>query len=73
MQAKYADDKPSDCSVCDFWRNDRTGCSLGQDSCYYLIAVPPRPENECDGCPYGQAHPCIGWCTKKAMREVGIK
>ncbi|MFQ7159306.1 MAG: hypothetical protein ACLRPX_06660 [Ruthenibacterium sp.] len=73
MQAEYAADKPNDCRFCYFWKNDSTGCSLGKDNCYYLIAVPPKPKSECDGCPYGRAHPCIGWCTKKVMREVGIK
>lgn len=73
MQAEYAADKPNDCRFCYFWKNDSTGCSLGKDNCYYLIAVPPKPKSKCDGCPYGRAHPCIGWCTKKVMREVGIK
>ena len=40
--------------------------------CYYLISLPPKPKSECDGCPYGRDHPCIGWCTKKVMREVGL-
>ena len=72
MQAEYAADKPNDCRFCYFWKNDSTGCSLGKDNCYYLIAVPPKPKSECDGCPYGRAHPCIGWCTKQAMRAVGL-
>ena len=21
----------------------------------------------------GRDHPCIGWCTKKVMREVGLR
>ena len=41
--------------------------------CYYLISLPPKPKSECDGCPYGRDHPCIGWCTKKVMREVGLR
>ena len=44
MQAEYAADKPNDCRFCYFWKNDSTGCSLGKDNCYYLIAVPPKPK-----------------------------
>lgn len=69
----YAADKPSDCHYCYFWTNGRKGCRLGRNNCYYLISLPPKPKSECDGCPYGRDHPCIGWCTKKVMREVGLR
>ena len=69
----YTADKPSDCHYCYFWTNGRKGCRLGRNNCYYLISLPPKPKSECDGCPYGRDHPCIGWCTKKVMREVGIR
>ncbi len=68
----YTADKPSDCHYCYFWTNGRKGCRLGRNNCYYLISLPPKPKSECDGCPYGRDHPCIGWCTKKVMREVGL-
>ena len=61
----YTADKPSDCHYCYFWTNGRKGCRLGRNNCYYLISLPPKPKSECDGCPYGRNHPCIGWCTKK--------
>ena len=48
------------------------GCRLGRNNCCYLILLPPKPKSECDGCPYGRDHLCIGWCTKKVMREVGL-
>ena len=32
-----------------------------------------KEKSDCDGCPYGRVHPCIGWCTKQIMREIGIK
>lgn len=67
----YAADKPDDCRFCYFWKNRKQGCRLGKENCYYLISVPPKPKTECDGCPYGRDHPCIGWCTKKIMRDVG--
>ena len=69
----YAADKPSDCHYCYYWTNGRKGCRLGRNNCYYLISLPPKPKSECDGCPYGRDHPCIGWCTKKVMREVGLR
>ena len=69
----YAADKPSDCHYRYFWTNGRKGCRLGRNNCYYLISLPPKPKSECDGCPYGRDHPCIGWCTKKVMREVGLR
>ena len=69
----YSPDKPNDCRYCHFWKNNKTGCCLGEDKCYYLISVPQKPKSECDGCPYGRDHPCIGWCTKKILKEVGVR
>ena len=69
----YTADKPSDCHYCYFWTNGRKGCRLGRNNCYYLISLPPKSKSECDDCPYGRDHPCIGWCTKKVMREVGLR
>lgn len=66
----YTVDKPSDCHYCYFWTNGRKGCRLGRNNCYYLISLPPKPKSECDGCPYGRDHPCIGWCTKKVNRSL---
>lgn len=62
----YAAEKPDDCRFCYFWKNRKQGCRLGKGNCYYLISVPPKPKTECDGCPYGRDHPCIGWCTRKS-------
>ena len=66
----YTADKPSDCHYCYFWTNGRKGCRLGRNNCYYLISLPPKPKSECDGCPYGRDHPCIGWCTKKVISKA---
>lgn len=71
-QAIYAEDKPSDCRLCYFWKNNKKGCSLGVENCYYLIQAPGKTKTDCDGCPYGRDQPCIGWCTKKILRELGI-
>jgi hypothetical protein len=69
----YSPDKPNDCCYCHFWKNNKTGCCLSEENCYYLISVPPKPKSECEGCPYGRDHPCIGWCTRKIMKEVGVR
>ena len=66
----YTADKPSDCHYCYFWTNGRKGCRLGRNNCYYLISLPPKPKSECDGCPYGRDHPCIGWCTKSGKQFI---
>lgn len=31
----------------------------------------PKPE-KCRNCPYGRDSPCIGWCTKKILQELGL-
>lgn len=71
---KYAADKPENCKHCYFWKRNKKCCGLGEENCYYLIttSLKKKPESECDGCPYGREHPCIGWCTKKIMREIGL-
>ena len=46
----YSPDKPNDCRYCHFWKNNKKGCCLGEDKCYYLISVPQKPKSECDGC-----------------------
>ena len=48
----YSPDKPNDCRYCHFWKNNKTGCCLGEDKCYYLISVPQKPKLEFYGCPY---------------------
>lgn len=48
----YSPDKPNDCRYCHFWKNNKTGCCLGEENCYYLISVSPKPKSECEGCPY---------------------
>ena len=73
MKTQYAADKPSDCRYCYYWKNKRKGCSLGKANCYYRISPPPKLKSDCDGCPYGRAQPCMGWCTKKLLREASGK
>ncbi|MDD5858199.1 MAG: hypothetical protein PUE19_08350, partial [bacterium] len=49
MKTQYAADKPSDCRYCYYWKNKRTGCSLGKANCYYRISPPPKLKSDCDG------------------------
>ena len=62
--------KPKTCKLCYFWHS-KSGCELGEGGCYYRPRVKEK-RSECDGCPYGRDSPCIGWCTKKLMRELGL-
>ena len=32
----YSPDKPNDCRYCHFWKNNKTGCCLDEENCYYL-------------------------------------
>lgn len=67
----YQEDKPKDCRYCYYWMPGKEKCSLRE--CFYLIKEKPKRKSECDDCPYGRCSPCIGWCTKKLLREVGVK
>ena len=69
----HTEDKPKDCRYCYFWKQTE-GCTYrGKTDCYYISAQkPPATVSECDGCPYGRASPCIGWCTKELMRSMGL-
>ena len=77
MEAKamngHTEDKPKDCRYCYFWKQTE-GCTYrGKTGCYYISAQkPPAAVSECDGCPYGRASPCIGWCTKDLLRSMGL-
>ena len=60
---RYYADRPSNCTACFFWQNQRVGCLLGKENCYYL-AESPRKKSPCDGCCYA---PCISFCMKKIL------
>lgn len=69
--AGHIEDKPKDCHYCYFWKK-AAGCIYrGKSGCYYQPEAKPEP-SECDGCPYGNATPCIGWCTKELLRSLGL-
>lgn len=67
----YITDKPKDCKNCYFWQGRNKGCGYSEGQCYYTIKEAQNKKTECDGCPYGRDHPCIGWCMKKVLQEVG--
>lgn len=67
----YAADKPNDCRYCYFWKNNGVGCESGTENRYYRVQ-PKKAVSECSDCPYGRASPCIGWCTKQILKEMGI-
>ena len=66
----YDPDKPKNCRYCYFWKSNKGGCELGTENCYYRT-IETKAISECDDCPYGRANPCIGWCTKKILKEMG--
>lgn len=76
MTETYAADKPSSCRYCYYWKDRKTGCTLGKENCFYEKPIQQnkkkKSKSECDNCPYGRAQPCIGWCTKQIIRELGI-
>ena len=85
---KYAADKPGDCRHCYFWKGKRKGCSqkecyyLLPEECLASTNVSDNSSSQkfsknsndgCQGCPYGRHSPCIGYCMKKILREMGEK
>ena len=69
-EIRYAADKPSDCRICYWWRKDGGHCVLGEGKCYYILPKPKKkPKSECDGCPYGKAKPCVGYCLRRIMNK----
>lgn len=72
MGERVIDYKPKSCRYCGFWLGRRKGCEFGAGNCYYEQPEPEPIKNDCLGCPYGRDSPCIVWCTKKIMRELGL-
>lgn len=77
-----------DCQYCLYWKGKKKGCTYPDGCCCPTEQKPTRrngieqvyakdseetaPDSECTGCPYGRDSPCIGWCTKEVMRDVGL-
>jgi len=70
-----------DCRYCLYWKGLRKGCTYEDGCCCDIPQTPPNKPpksqptttiSECDNCPYGRDSPCLGWCTKEAMRSVGL-
>lgn len=62
--------KPKSCKFCYWWSDKKRCCE--RSSCYYERMVDIPPPSECDLCPYHKSQPCIGWCTRDIMREMGL-
>lgn len=77
-----------DCRYCLYRKGKLRGCVYPDGCCCPVPQKPERrngikqvyeaaadsaaPVSECEGCPYGKAAPCIGWCTKEVMRAAGL-
>ena len=77
-----------DCRYCLYRKGKLKGCVYPDGCCCPVPQQPARrngieqvydaaadsaaPVSECEGCPYGRAAPCIGWCTKEVMRAAGL-
>ena len=77
-----------DCRYCLYRKGKLKGCVYPDGCCCPVPQKPARrngieqvydaaadsaaPVSECEGCPYGKAAPCIGWCTKEVMRAAGL-
>ena len=81
-------DEAYDCRYCLYRKGKLKGCVYPDGCCCPVPQKPARrngieqvyeaatdstaPVSECEGCPYGKAAPCIGWCTKEVMRAAGL-
>ena len=65
---RYYADRPKDCKSCFFWENNKKGCRLKKENCYYL-AESPKPESPCAHCPYG---PCVSFCMRKVLGDKEV-
>lgn len=54
---RYHADRPSSCKNCFFWKNNKKGCVLGRNNCYYLAEIPKK--TKCDSCPYANGRTCV--------------
>lgn len=67
---RYYSDRPHDCRKCYFWKNNKIGCTLGKENCYYLAeAIKTEQEKKCEGCPYAKGYPCVTACCYKDLRK----
>ena len=66
---RYYSDKPHDCRKCYFWKNNKAGCILGKQNCYYLAETyMTEQEKKCKGCPYAKGQPCV---SASCYRDLG--
>ncbi len=67
---RYHADRPADCHGCSFWKNQKKGCTLGWENCYYLAEVIlTEQEKKCEGCPYVRGRYCVASSCYKDLRK----
>ena len=77
MEAKamngHIEDKPKDCRAISGSRQRAAPPAAKPAAIIFQLSAqrPSAAVSECDGCPYGRASPCIGWCTKELLRSMG--
>lgn len=64
---RYYADRPSSCKSCYFWKNNKRGCILGKNNCYYLAEAPKK--SKCDGCPYAKGRTCASLACYKELEK----
>ena len=65
---RYYISRPRECKKCFFWKNRKTGCSMGKENCYYLAElVKTAQEKKCEKCPYTKGQPCVTASCYKDM------
>ena len=67
----HKEEKNRDCSYCLYWKKSK-GCTYEGKTTCCCAPEDMEPVTECTACPYGRHYPCIGWCTKEAMRSLGL-
>lgn len=48
-ELRYYKERPANCRQCFFWKNNKIGCTLGKENCYYLAGA-PKKKSPCEGC-----------------------
>lgn len=69
LDRELLDLKPKSCKFCCWWSAKKRRCERA--SCYYERQA-KATLTDCGNCPYRKSQPCIGWCTRKIMRELGL-
>ena len=61
------------CRYCLYWQGKKNGCRLGEENCVLLEEEREIESSPCEGCPYANPVPCIGYCLKQIRQEMEDK